>query len=457
MRITLLIGAAMAAAIPAASQAQSAEIDRVRAAIRSPGSDKGPGCLAGGFRDGKPLFMVSEGLADIATGRQLDGDSRIYAGSMSKQFTALAIAQLVAAGRISLDDDVRKYIPEMPAYEVPVTLGMMMHHSSGIKDWLIIARWAGLSDFSRITKEEALGLLTRQRATNFTPGTDYAYSNGGYLLMAEVVERVTGQSFVDYTRDHIFKKLGMTHSFFLNGAQEIPNLANGYEVDGEKFTVLNNFPVISGSGGLITTMNDFAKYEQDIELGHKVWTPAVSKIMLDTARYSSGETLTSSPGGMSYGGGLAIGKRRGQFFVQHGGTSDTFVNLYARMPERRFSVMVFCNRSDGDPVTKTDAVIRIVQGDIFIPDAPYRIGRFRSDELGVAYDVTRVGTRIVATIADSGLNTNLKSITFSPSSDGSLRALGATLTFSDGYRKFTLQHVRKSFATFVRIGDAPGS
>lgn len=451
MRKLICFGTSLLLALPSSAADRTIDLDRVRAAIKSPGSNEGPGCLVGAFENGKQLLSISEGFADVEGRKPLNGKSQIYAGSLSKQFTALAIAQLVLAGRLSLDDDIRKYLPEMPEYDAPITVGMMMHHSSGIKDWLIVARWAGVTDFSRIPKEKGLSLTARQKSTNFTPGTEYAYSNGGYLLLAEIVERVSGKSFRDYTRDNIFNKLGMSDSFFLNGAVPIPNLANGYKVTDGKFVVLNNFPVVSGSGGLITTMNDFAKYEYDIEVGKRIWTEGIRKIMLNPAQYRSGDILRTSPGGMMYGGGLVIGTRRGQSFVQHGGQSETFRNIYLRMPDHKLSVMVFCNRSDAGETIKADNVIEAIKGPIFSAPGRIALGKFRSEELDVTYQVEKVGENILATIVSSSLDGNLPSIMFSPSADGSLRALDATLSFSDGYRKLRLVHPRKSSMEFVRI------
>lgn len=148
----------------------------------------------------------------------LDGDTLIYAASISKQFTALAAATLATQGKIDLDADIRTYLPELPHYEIPVTTRMLMHHTSGIRDSLTLLFLAGFTGLEGVTKARALDLLLRQKATNFTPGTDWNYSNGGYLLLAEIVERVSGKPFADYVGTAILKPLGMKSSFFMSDA-----------------------------------------------------------------------------------------------------------------------------------------------------------------------------------------------------------------------------------------------
>ena len=149
-KIAVAATAALALLAPLAS-AQSTRAE-IRAAITEPGHVPAPGCVVGTFDRGAPTLLVAQGYADLAARRALDGDSLFYAASISKQFTALAAATLIAKGDLSLNDDVRTYLPELPEYDAPVTVGMLMHHTSGIRDSLGLLRMAGLSDVGKAAK-----------------------------------------------------------------------------------------------------------------------------------------------------------------------------------------------------------------------------------------------------------------------------------------------------------------
>lgn len=452
-RSCVLVALAAALASPAAA---AADPEAVRALVSDPGAAAAPGCAVGAFKAGKPLFITAAGMADIAAGQALDGDTRIYAASVSKQFTVLAAATLITKGKLGLDDDIRTYLPELPAYDASVTVQMLIHHTSGVRDWLALARWSGSDDAAQFTKAKALDLLLRQKQTNFTPGTDFTYSNGGYLLLAEIVERVSGMPFGDYAAKAVLKPLGMKNSVFMNGARPGGKVAHGYTPKDGGYEIRDTYPLISGSGGLMMTINDLARYEYDIEVGRKVWTPAVKAIMLEPGRLANGEPATRKPSRQAYAGGLMVGERRGQHFVQHSGGAEAFRNQYIRLPDRRLGVAVFCNRSDWDPGEKADAVLELIEGKILEPNVAPPGGRYYSDELQATYEISTKGPALTAAITSPYAATGAP-LTFTLAPDGIYRGDGMTLKFSDDRSSFTLGTDRVRGITFTRQADTAAS
>ena len=173
-----------------------------------------PGCAVGVSKDGKEILTRAYGSADLEHGVANTADTVFEAGSVSKQFTAAAILLLAQAGKLKLDDPVRDYVPELPDYGTPeITLRHLLHHTSGLRDWGTVTFAAGWPRGSRVhTHAHVLDVLSRQKSLNFPPGAEYSYSNSGYNLMAIIVERVSGKTFAQYTRDVIFEPLGMTHT-----------------------------------------------------------------------------------------------------------------------------------------------------------------------------------------------------------------------------------------------------
>lgn len=314
-----------------------------------------PGCSAGVFRQGELIYQAASGLADLTTGRALDQNSRFYAASLSKQFTALGIMKLVEQGKLKLSDTVQQYFPAFPTYSKSITISMLIHHTSGVRDALGLMRLAGVPVLSKTNLQTALDLMMRQQATDFTPGSQYAYSNGGYLLLAGIIERVSGLPFQDYMRDTILAPLGMHNSFFAAAPISDGFTVDGYLNEDGNFTQQNDFPAFSGSGGLITSLSDLAKYEYDIAQGHKVWTDATRQAMQKPATFNDGQVVREQHG-LIYGGGVKFGFQKGREWMQHTGASSTFKSAYGRLLDSGYSFIVLCNRSDGKPADKMHAL-----------------------------------------------------------------------------------------------------
>lgn len=436
---------AASASLLAALPAQAGDLSAVERIIADGRGLAAPGCAVGAFRSGEVLFTTAAGAGDVAEGVPLSADTLFYAASVSKQFTALAAALLAESGRLDLDQDVRLYLPELPEYDTPVTARMLMTHTAGIRDSLDLIRLAGIPRAADTDKETALRLVLGQSETNFTPGTAYAYSNGGYLLLAEIVARVSGMSFADFAKEAILEPLGMDRSHFLQDAPpENANVAHGYRPTRTGFEVRDTYPRFSGSGGLMTSVNDLARFEYDIEIGHRVWTPAIARTMTTPGRLSDGTPARDARNGLDYAGGLAIGQRNGQHVVQHGGSAETFKSMYLRLPERRLAVVLLCNRSDWIAQDKADAVVEAIEGDIFVdgPNPSSGTGRYVSEDLQAVYELSSADDGLNAQVSSVHTPRSQRRVKFQRQADGSYLWGGTRMRFDADGRGFTLSTSR---------------
>ena len=364
---------------------------RIRAVIADPAGLAAPGYAVGIFRDGRTAEVVTVGAADVSTQRPINADTQFYAGSASKQFTALALMQLVVAGKVSLDDDVRNYLPELPQYSCAVTVAILLHHTGGIRESLALLALAGYSDIAVPTRAEALNVVLRQHETKFKPGTKFDYTNGGYLLLSEIVERVAREPFAAYVNDMVLGPLGMTRSFMLAGKRlDDANVAHGYRVEDGHVVPFDSYPLFGGSGGLMTTLNDFAKYDHDIDTGHKVWTPAITKLMMKPGRFDDGGTVLLGGSGQAYASGLVVGPD----WFSHGGAARGFKTNYVRLPGKRIGIALLCNRGEVDLDERANAIITALNEGLppIVKIACDSIlGRYASEDLDVIYELTKNG------------------------------------------------------------------
>jgi CubicO group peptidase (beta-lactamase class C family) len=376
----------------------AARIDRI---FEKYASSSAPGCAVGVFERGKLTLFRGYGVANVITAEPFTADTLFYAASVSKQFTALAVALLADEGKLSLEDDVRKWIPELPNYGTPITVAMLMHHTSGVRDFLGLLDLAGVETFDQLDVPKTLRLVAAQRGLDFTPGTKHQYSNGGYFLLGQVVARASGEPLHEFAKRRILEPLGMQHAFFRNGSNpRDANVSHGYVEDGKSgFQLADGYPSISGSGGLMISMNDLGKYDHDFHVGHNLWTEGVREIMLSPGTLANGERFTDEYN-LHYAGGLSVGNWRGQQFVSHGGGATGFSNYYLLLPALKFSVAAFCNRGDADPAPMTEKIAEAYRGsDLRLVES--MLGSFRSEELDAEYTFTREGEGLKLTITSA--------------------------------------------------------
>lgn len=315
-----------------------------------------PGCALGIYRDGQIVYKHGYGMADLNDDVPITPATVFHVASMSKQFTAASIVLLAQQRKLSLDDDVRKYIPELPDFGERITIRHLVHHTSGLRDqWnlLELAGWRYSLDL--ITDDDVMSVMTRQKDLNFKPGDKHVYCNTGYTLMGLIVKRVSGMSLREYTTKNIFEPLGMTHTHFRDDhAEIIKHDALGYEQEGKDkpFRMsLTNFDTV-GATSLHTTVEDLQLWDENF-YHPRVGGPAFLQQMLERGKLNSGEQL-------DYAFGLVVGKYKGLPTVDHGGADAGYRSDLIRFPEQHFSTAVLCNSAETNPSALARQVADIV-------------------------------------------------------------------------------------------------
>ena len=325
-------------------------------AIFSKWTSATPGCAVGVSVGGKPELMKAYGMADLEHDVPNTPDTVFESGSVAKQFTAMAIMLLVEDGRLSLDDLVRKHIPEVPDYGVPLTIRHMLTHTSGLRDWGSIAGIAGAPRTSReYTHAHVLDIVSRQKSLNFSPGTQWSYSNTGFNLAAIIVDRVSGMPFAEFSRRRIFEPLGMTATKWRDNHQQIvKGRAIAYATAPGGYHIEMPFENVHGNGGLLTTISDLLKWNENF-VEPVVGTAKTISQMASVGKYSDGRPL-------DYGLGLYVRPLDGVANVYHSGSTAGYRAHLNRFPQQQLSVAVLCNSSDGNATNAANDVSRLYLG-----------------------------------------------------------------------------------------------
>ena len=300
-------------------------------------STHSPGCAVGIAREGRVLLTRGYGMADLEGGAPITGETIMESGSVAKQFTATAVVLLALDGKLTLDDPVRKYIPEMPEYDRPILVRHLLTHTSGLREWSSLVAAAGWPRGSRAhTQADLLDVVFRQKALNYPVGDTYSYTNSGYAIAMSLVERVSGKKFQDFSDERIFRPLGMTHTRWRDDfTRVVPGRAQAYSRADDGWHLEMPFESVVGPGGLLTTAGDWLK-----------WNEALTK---NTLFPGHGDTLTrqmrvTSGRAISYALGLVVGSYRGVKEVQHSGSTAGYSTFLARYPDRgNLSIAVLCN------------------------------------------------------------------------------------------------------------------
>lgn len=295
-----------------------------------------PGAALAIIQDGRIVYEKGYGMANLEAKTPITPETVFYVGSVSKQFTAAAIALLHQRGQLSLDDDVRKYVPELPEYGAPITLRHCILHTSGLRDYLGLRDLAGENVNATFGDADVLALIRRQKGLNFPTGSEYLYSNSGYFLLSLVVKRVTGRSLREFAAAEFFGPLGMaTAQYRDNHLHPIAHRADGYAAAGGDYRLNNpNFDVV-GAGGVFMTVRDFLAWDQNF-YDPKVGGPEFVSMLQTPGSLNDGSKIT-------YAFGLVTGRYRGLEIVEHSGAYGGFRAHVIRFPEKRFSVVCFTN------------------------------------------------------------------------------------------------------------------
>lgn len=340
-RVSLILGLGVLTAWrpPCAARAADTMPDRIDKLVRQTVKPNGPGCAILLVDDGQIVFERAYGIADMETGRPITTATAFNLGSITKQFTAACIALLVEDGKISLDDDTRKYLPEMPAYEAPVRIQHLLYHTSGVRDLTVLSFLQGRPVEETASESALLELLARQKELNFRPGQTHSYSNSGYFLLGLVVQRVTGMSVGAYAQKHLFDPLGMTHTSYHRDPERIgANVALGHATEGEgKYRRTHVTPDTRdfGFGGIYTTVEDLYRWDQSF-VRNQIGDANFNTLRQTCGTLNNGDALT-------YAFGLQIGTHRGCRTVGHQGGSPGYNAFFLRFPDRQFTVICLAN------------------------------------------------------------------------------------------------------------------
>jgi CubicO group peptidase (beta-lactamase class C family) len=296
-----------------------------------------PGCAAAVSLNGETVFEKAFGLAELEHNVPNTPQTIFESGSVAKQFTAAAIVLLQQEGKLSIDDPVRKYIPELPEYGAPLTIRHLLNHTSGIRDWGTVMSLTGAGRGDRVIGQDlALDVITHQRSLDFTPGSEYSYSNSGYNLAAIIVERVSKQKFPAFVEERLFKPLGMKNSLWRDDYQRIvPGRAQAYSRQGNGPWRLNMpFMNVYGNGGMLTTVGDWMKWNAMLD-SKSLGAPLVDALQTRGVLNDGRKII--------YALGLEVSTYKGLKDVSHGGATAGYQTFLARYPENKVSIAVMCN------------------------------------------------------------------------------------------------------------------
>jgi CubicO group peptidase (beta-lactamase class C family) len=362
----------------ARAEDHSQKVDEIFVAYNRPGS---PGCSLGVIRDGAFVYRKSYGEASLELGVPLSPESAFYVGSISKQFTAASMVLAAEQGSLSLDDDVRKYIPELPDYGHEITLRQMLNQTSGFRDFFSLIYFSGhdAADFN--SPAELLKLVESQRGLNNIPGDEWVYSNTNYFLLGVVLERATKKTLAQFAEENIFRPLGMTHSRFYDDASRVvPGRVPAYYPgkDGIFLVGWSTTYSVVGGGGLMTTVDDLLKWDNNF-YSNRLGNGTLLK-ELETPGVLNGGKHTM------YGMGLMLENYRGLPIVEHDGSLFGYRAEILRFPTQKFSVICLCNISNADPDLRSRQVADLYLKDFLEPNvtAPSPTAKTLPDPTGFA-------------------------------------------------------------------------
>jgi len=316
-----------------------------------------PGCAVGVAENGTVVLKAGYGMADLERNVIITPASVFESGSVAKQFTAATLMLLARQGKISLDDPMRKYLPELPDYGAPVTIRHVIHHISGLREWRPIAEFGGLPEGTFVyDNTHLLEFASKQKGLNFDPGTNYTYSNTGYNIAAILVERVLGgKTFQAYTREAIFEPLGMRHTRWRDNFRAvIPHRALAYGRTGGVWAQQMPIENIIGAGGLLTTVGDLLLWNENFTHA-KVGGPEFVQAQQKPAVLANGRTI-------AYAAGLMVSTVDGLREVAHAGATGGYRTWLGRYPEKGVSVTVLCNFAQATPAVLGRRTARLWTG-----------------------------------------------------------------------------------------------
>jgi CubicO group peptidase (beta-lactamase class C family) len=349
----LLIAAPLSAAaqIPAVPRSDGLSV-RTIAPLFEAFSTTAPGCAVGvAVADGTAI-TAAYGSADLEHPRPLTPTTIFESGSVAKQFTAAAMQLLAQQGKLSLEDDIRRYLPQIPDYGTPITLRHLLTHTSGIREqWSLMALSGNSPGSQTHSMAMILDLASRQRALNFEPGAEFLYTNTNYSLAAIIVERVSGKTLQQFMQQHFFTPLGMGHTQWREDFRTVVlDRATAYAPTATGFIANMPFTNVYGNGGLLTTIGDLLRWNAFLE--NPTTLPGGPELV--AALYTPGRLRHGAQ--LNYGLGVEVGGMSGQRLMSHGGSTGGYKTWLARYPDQKLSVALLCNNGGVNPVELGEAI-----------------------------------------------------------------------------------------------------
>jgi CubicO group peptidase (beta-lactamase class C family) len=352
---------ALLAASPEAPKPQDTKA-RVDAIFAEYDRSDSPGCALGVYRDGRIEYARGYGMANLELGVANSPQTVMDIGSTGKQFTAFSIQLLASEGKLSLDDDIRKWIPEIPDYGKTITVRHLLHHTGGLRDYIELFSLQGVAEEDLSTREDALKVLALQKAPNFAPGEEHLYSNTGYFLLGEIVRRASGKTLRDFAAERIFVPLGMRHTQYNDShTRLIPGRATGYsKAEGGGFGIdMSDWEQV-GDGGVLTSIEDLQRWDENFYAA-AAGGPGVIAAMLEPGVLNSGKKIP-------YASALYVSEYRGLPSVEHGGAWAGYRAQLARFPKQHLSVACICNLAQANPSRLAHRVAEVYLGELMKPD-----------------------------------------------------------------------------------------
>jgi CubicO group peptidase (beta-lactamase class C family) len=426
---TLLCALTIASLHAQVVKSKQAEMDRIFSEFNT----HTPGCAVGVSDHGKVALKAGYGMADLERGVPVTADTVFESGSVAKQFTSMAILLLAQQGKISLDDPMRKYLPELADYGTPVTIRQVLSHVSGLREWRLVATFSGTPEGTYVLdNHDLLRLASKQRALNFDPGTAYSYTNTGFNILTILIERVlgNGKSFQDFTREAIFEPLHMTHTRWRDNFRTVvPNRSLAYNSVENGWIQDTPIENIIGAGGMLSTVGDWLLWNENFTHA-KVGGPEVVKLQQTPAILTGGRTI-------AYAAGLTVGTYDGFREVSHGGSTGGYRTWIGRYPDQGISIAVMCNSAQANPTKLGRETARLWTGGKAQPDpAPFPIDPSKLEKMTGTYRA--VHSNVISELSLKDGKLTLERVALTPSGAAQFSAGERRFAFKDaGFREVT--------------------
>jgi CubicO group peptidase (beta-lactamase class C family) len=320
-------------------------IERIERLFASYDQPRAPGCNVGVARDGRLIYARSFGAADLDHGILNEATTRFPIGSMSKQFTAMVVALLAEDGILALDDDVRRWVPELPAYARPIRVRDLLQHTSGLRDYHALRFLSGTPP-GHVDLDDVLQLLARQRGTHFVARENFEYSNSNYVLARVVAERASGRTLRRLAQERVFAPLGMRSTTWdETGTRIVPQRAAPYTGSSATGWRRSLGATLAGSGGIWATVEDLLRWDENFyhnRLGRGDPTLVRQAVEPSPASARAGASAGEETR-VGYGYGIFLGAHQGRRIEWHAGRGPGHVGDMARYPQQHVSIFCLCN------------------------------------------------------------------------------------------------------------------